>query len=77
MYGTMYGMHRTTIYLPDDLKAAVADEARRSGRSEAEVIRAAVSAVVTPVRPEPRPGLFSGEPIADRVDELLAGFGER
>jgi hypothetical protein len=73
----MYGMKRTTIYLPDDLKAAVAGEAERSGRTEAEVIRAAVAAAVTPARPRPRPALYSGEPIADRVDDLLAGFGER
>ena len=73
----MYGMRKTTIYLPDELKAAVAGEAERSGRSEAEVIRAAVAAAVAPQRPTPRPALFSAEPIADRVDELLAGFGER
>jgi predicted transcriptional regulator len=70
-------MQKTTVYLPDDLKAALGDEARRSGRSEAEVIREAVAAAVTPSRPKPRAGLFSGEPIADRVDELLSGFGER
>lgn len=70
-------MHKTTIYLPDELKAAVSGEAERSGRSEAEVIRAAVAAAVLPERPKPHPGLFSGEPVADRVDELLAGFGER
>jgi hypothetical protein len=73
----MYGMRKTTIYLPDDLKDAVAGEAERSGRSEAEVIRSAVEAAVMPKRPRPRPALFSGEPIADRVDEFLAGFGER
>ena len=70
-------MQKTTLYLPDDVKAAVEDEARRSGRSEAEVIRSAVAAVVKPVRPKPRAGVFSGEPIAWRVDELLEGFGER
>ena len=70
-------MQKTTLYLPDDVKAAVEDEARRSGRSEAEVIRSAVAAAVKPVRPKPRAGVFSGEPIAGRVDELLEGFGER
>lgn len=66
---------KTTIYLPDELKRAVELEARARGLSEAEVIRAAIAAHVT--RPEPRPGLFSAEPMADRVDELLSGFGER
>lgn len=70
-------MQKTTLYLPDDLKAAVEVEARRSGRSEAEVIRSAVAAAVKAVRPRPRAGVFSGEPIARRVDELLVGFGER
>jgi hypothetical protein len=28
-------------------------------------------------RPHPRGALFEAEPIADRADELLAGFGER
>jgi hypothetical protein len=70
-------MRKTTLYLPDEVKAAVEAEARRSGRSEAEVIRSAVAAAVKPVQPKPRAGLFSGEPIARRVDELLAGFGER
>lgn len=70
-------MQKTTLYLPDDIKAAVKDEARRSGRSEAEVIRSAVAAAVAPARPKPRAAVFSGEPIARRVDELLEGFGER
>jgi predicted transcriptional regulator len=68
---------RTTLYLPDEVKAAVEAEARRSGRSEAEVIRSAVAAAVKPIRPKPRAGVFSGEPIARRADELLEGFGER
>lgn len=70
-------MIKTTIYLPDDLKAAVERAARRRDVSEAEVIRDAVRAAVAPERPRPRGALFSAEPIADRVDELLKGFGER
>ena len=74
--GTIYGMSRkTTIYLPDDLKAAVEREARRRGCSEAQVVRDAVTAAVT--RPQPTAGLLDTEPLAARVDELLVGFGER
>jgi len=68
-------MRKTTVYLPDELKAAMAREAERRGVSEAQFIRSALSAAVS--RPAPRPGLFVAEPFAERVDELLTGFGER
>lgn len=68
-------MRKTTIYLPDELKAALEREARRRGVPEAEVVRAAVEKEVT--RPKPRAGLFASEPFAERADELLVGFGER
>ena len=69
-------MQKTTVYLPHDLKAALASEARRRGVPEAEVIREAIAATVG--RPDPRSGLFeSDEPFAERADELLVGFGER
>jgi hypothetical protein len=42
--------------------------------SEAQFIRSALSAAVS--RPLPRAGLFEAEPFAERVDELLIGFGE-
>ena len=70
-------VRKTTLYLPDEVNAAVEAEARCSGRSEAEVIRSAGAAAVEPVRPRPRAGLFSGEPVARRVDELLEEFGGR
>ena len=66
---------KTTIYLPVELKEALAAEARRRGQSEAEVVREAISALVT--RPRPRPGVVAGEPFAERSEELLTGFGER
>ena len=67
--------HKTTVYFPEDLKAAVEREARARGLSEAEVIRRAVAAAVD--RPKLRAGFLRGEPFARRADELLAGFGER
>lgn len=66
---------KTTVYLPDDLKQAVEREATRRGLSEAAVIRAAIAAAVQ--RPRPRGGLFAAEPMAERVDELLQGFGSQ
>jgi hypothetical protein len=76
----MYGMKRTTIYLPDDLKAALERTACAEGRSEAEVVRSAL-AIATAEHTYPRPHLplfSSADPtLAERVDEELAhGFGE-
>jgi Ribbon-helix-helix protein, copG family len=71
-------MKKMTIYLPPDLRAAVRRAAKQRGVSEAEVIREAVRSPVGGALPAPRGGLFAGtEPIADRADELLDGFGER
>jgi plasmid stability protein len=76
----MYGMKRTTVYLPDDVKAALQRTAAARGTSEAEVIRAAlIAATREHAYPAPRVPLFdSGDPtLAERVDEELArGFGE-
>ncbi len=68
---------KTTLYLPDDLKGALEVEARRRGVSEAEVVRDALRQALTSRPARPKGGFIRGrEPIADRVDELLAdGFG--
>lgn len=71
-------MKKTTVYLTDELKDAVKRAARRRGVSEAVVIRDSIRAAVAAPRPRPQGGLFaSGDPMAERVDELLAGFGGR
>jgi predicted transcriptional regulator len=67
--------NKTTIYLPDDLRDSVKAEAKRRGCSEAQVIRDAISIAVA--RPRPNAGILDAEPIAEQVDALLAGFGER
>jgi len=78
-------MVKTTLYLPDELKHEVERVARRRGISEAEFLRRAIQAAVTPSEdtPVPRGGIFrsAGGPgtsdLALRVDEILAeGFGE-
>lgn len=79
-YVIMYGMKRTTIYLPDDLKAALERTAAATGSSEAEIVRGAVAAATAEhAYPSPRLPLFSSDDptLAERVDEALAeGFGE-
>jgi hypothetical protein len=37
------GMHKTTIYLADDLVAGLADLAARTGKPQAELVRRAIS----------------------------------
>ena len=79
MYGMMYGMQKTTVYIPKDVKRALGQAAAARGMSEAELIREALRAI-TSKAPPPRPRLplfKSGKPgLAERVDEALQGFGE-
>jgi Arc/MetJ-type ribon-helix-helix transcriptional regulator len=80
MYGTVYGMQKTTVYLPNDLKRALERVAAARGCSEAELIREAVRTLAEEaVPPRPRLPLFkSGKRgLAERVDRALAGFGKR
>jgi hypothetical protein len=76
----MYGMRKTTVYLPDELKAAIERLAALTRRSEAEVIRDALAtAVIDSTPPRPRLPLSAsglGDPrLSERVDEALEGFG--
>ena len=82
MYGIMYGMRKTTLYLPDDLKESLERLSEEEGRSEAEIIRVALrSAVRSAAPPPPRIPLVQrglGDPrAAEHVDRLLRGFGRR
>lgn len=75
-------MYKTTIYLPNDLKASLEQMAEEESRSEAAIVRDAIRAAVTRRRrPRPRVPLSArglGDPtVAERVDELLRGFGRR
>jgi len=77
----MYGMNKTTIYLPEELKRQVETAAKLDGSSEAEIIRQAVEeAMRKRVPPKPRIPLFEAgtlpSDLAERVDEYLEGFGE-
>jgi len=73
-------MQKTTVYLPEELKARLSRMASQTGRSEAELIRAAVVMLTSEApRPHPRGRIFDSKEggLAERVDEALAGFGER
>jgi precorrin-2/cobalt-factor-2 C20-methyltransferase len=64
-------VQKSSVYLPDDLKAGLADLARRSGRSEAELIRTAIDRLVRAAddRPVPAP------PVAPVAGPRLVGVG--
>lgn len=77
----MYGMKKTTLYLPDDLKRSVERIAEHEHTSEAEVLRSAIRDMVAQ-RERPRPTIplwpeGIGPPdLAENVDKYLAkGFG--
>ena len=75
----MYGMKKTTVYLPEDLKSALGRVAAQKGRSKAELIREAIRDLVRDSEPpRPRLPLFSSDDptLARRVEEELRGFGE-
>ena len=74
----MYGMHRTTVYLPEEMKARLSAEATRRGVTEAEIIRLAVDKELTRrmtgagIITEPLPEGVSGR----NLHEHMEGFGE-
>jgi len=75
----MYGMVKTTLYLPEDIKRALEGAATLRGCTEAELVREALRALLLSLdAPRPRLPLFSsGDPdLAEGADEALAGFGE-
>lgn len=75
----MYGMNKTTVYIPAELKHSLARVAAARGCSEAQLIREALAALAARAEaPRPRLPLFSSRKprLAERIDEALAGFGE-
>jgi len=82
VYGTIYGVKRTTIYLTDTQKQELGIVSERIARTESDLIREGVDHVLDAHRARTRKpvALFAlGDPVLDdpaRVDEALAGFGE-
>lgn len=77
-YGTLGDMKRTTIYLPEEMKARLAAEAARRQITEAELIRRAVDNELH--RRPRRGGILSGGPddgvTGANLHEHMEGFGE-
>ena len=74
----MGGMEKTTVYVPADLKQAVARAAAAEGLSQAEWMRNTLrQASARAAPPKPRLPLFeSGKPrLAEQIDQALEGFG--
>ena len=78
-YGMVYGMKRTTLYLPLDLKRALERAAATRGCSEAELVRVAIRGLTGDTAPRPRLPLFKSDKptLAEGVDAALVGFGRR
>lgn len=75
----MYGMQKTTVYIPEDVKRVLGQVAAARGVSEAELIREALITLTSKATPpRPRLPLFkSGRSrLAERVNDALHGFGE-
>ncbi len=73
----MYGMKRTTVYLPEELKARLEAEASKRGVSEAEIIREAVDKEMR--RSRSFAGIVTGATggvTSENLHEHMEGFGE-
>lgn len=71
-------MTKTTVYLPEALKKALARVAAEQRRSEADLLREAVASLTAGAgSPAPRLPLFraKGPSIARSIDKALEGFG--
>ena len=64
-------MRKTSVYLPDGLKARLAEVARRTGRSEAQLVRLAVERLVAAELTEAGPAT-SGAGLGPRDDPVVA-----
>lgn len=75
------GVRKTSVYLSDELAERLAQLARTSGRSQAEILRAAVAAYNPPMADDRDFALDgcvtgAGGSVADLSEaELLRGFG--
>jgi hypothetical protein len=72
----LLAMHKTTVYLPDDLKADLERTAVESRCSEADIIREGIRlAIARREPPAPTIPIYVGDD--PHFAEHLAGFGSR
>lgn len=76
MGGAIYGMIKTTVYLPEDLEARLDSESTTTGCSKAERIRRAIAMLLDssnrPVQAGPIPVFDSGRELnADAMDAAV------
>ena len=77
---TIYGMEKTTLYLPEELAAALREASRRIGSSQADLVREALRLYLRHHRPDPPRSLGLGEDphlAATDAEEWLAGEWDR
>lgn len=79
VYGRLGIMDKTTLYLPTELRIALRERSRRTGRPQAEVIRVALQMYLREHddRPMPRSIGIGSDPElsgADSEDSLRAHF---
>jgi hypothetical protein len=71
-------MHKTTLYLEDDLYETLKRLADSAGETQASIIREALRSFVSGKRPR-RPRSIGlgrgGKDLSERVEEALAGMG--
>jgi len=68
-------VHKSSIYLPDELKRSVSSLATRSGRSEADLIRQAIERLVALSDSGPAPAPLEAEPPLPYRAPALVGVG--
>jgi Ribbon-helix-helix protein, copG family len=81
VYGTLMSMTKTTLYLPVELQRELRDEAKRSGRPQADIVREALTTYLT-ARPRRLPrsiGIAENGALPARETEewLRAQWGSR
>ncbi len=75
----MSRMHKTTLYLDDEIYEQIRRRAESSGKTQASIIREALASFLAASAPRPSSiGLGdSGQgDLSERVEELLEGMGE-
>ena len=81
IYGTLYGVTKTTVYIGSDIVLALRQMAETQGRSQAELIREALETYTRKVKRPKIPGVGefdSGHAdTSDRAEDLLNRAAKR